>query len=59
LPHTVSGVLGDNFVLPRRLSNNVLHGDKPSMRGALFVYQSMHGRVLPRLIRPEVRAAHG
>lgn len=61
-PHTVLAFLGDNFVLPRPvpLANVFSIGDMLiGAGGAMFVYQAMHGRVLPRLIRPEARAAHG
>jgi len=62
-PHTVLPFLGDNFVLPRPapLANIFSIGDVLiGAGGALFVYQAMHGRVLPRLIRrPEARPAHG
>jgi hypothetical protein len=61
-PHTVLAFLGDNFVLPRPvpLANVFSIGDVLiGAGGALFVYQAMHGRVLPRLIRPEARAIHG
>jgi hypothetical protein len=58
-PHTVLAFLGDNFVLPRPLpfANVFSIGDVLiGAGGALFVYQQMHGRVLPRLLRPEARA---
>jgi len=62
-PHTVLPFLGDNFVLPRPvpLANVFSIGDVLiGAGGALFVYQAMHGRVLPRLVRrPEARPAHG
>jgi hypothetical protein len=61
-PHTVLAFLGDNFVLPRPvpLANVFSIGDVLiGAGGALFVFQQMHGRVLPRLIRSEVRASHG
>jgi Family of unknown function (DUF5317) len=62
-PHTVLPFLGDNFVLPRPvpLANVFSIGDVLiGAGGALFVYQAMHGRVLPRLMRrPEARPAHG
>jgi hypothetical protein len=59
-PHTVLAFLGDNFVLPRPipLANVFSIGDVLiGVGGALFVYQQMHGRVLPRLLRPESRTA--
>ena len=61
-PHTVLAFLGDNFVLPRPmpLANVFSIGDMLiGVGGATFVFQAMHGRVLPRLIRSEVRASHG
>lgn len=67
-PHTVLAILGDNFVLPRPLplANVFSIGDVLiGAGGALFVHQQMHGRVLPRLLRPgarvtpEARVAHG
>jgi hypothetical protein len=54
-PQTVLAFLGDNFVLPRPmpLANVFSIGDVLiGAGGALFIYQSMHGRVLPRLLRP-------
>jgi hypothetical protein len=57
-PHTVLAFLGDNFVLPHPipLANVFSIGDALiGAGGALFVYQQMHGRVLPRLLRPDVR----
>lgn len=67
---TALAFLGDNFVLPRPLplANIFSIGDVLiGLGGALFVLQSMHGRILPRLRRPEalpsarpgVHAAHG
>ena len=47
--------LGDNFVLPRPvpLANVFSIGDVLiGVGGALFVFQAMHGRVLPRLTSP-------
>jgi hypothetical protein len=61
-PNTLLPFLGDNFVLPRPipLANVFSIGDVLiGTGGALFVFQSMHGRVLPRLLRPEARASHG
>jgi hypothetical protein len=69
-PSTVLAFLGDNFVLPRPfpLANVFSIGDVLiGVGGALFVFQSMHGRILPRLRRPEtlsnarpgVHATHG
>jgi len=61
-PHTVLAFLGDNFVLPRPvpLANVFSIGDVLiGAGGALFVFQAMHGRVLPRLIRREARSSHG
>ena len=70
-PDTVFPFLGDNFVLPRPfpLANVFSIGDVLiGLGGALFVYQQMHGRVLPRLLRreprdsrvsPKAHAAHG
>ena len=61
-PHTVLAFLGDNFVLPRPvpLANVFSIGDVLiGAGGATFVYQAMHGRLLPRLIRVEARPAHG
>lgn len=61
-PHTVLAFLGDNFVLPRPLpfANVFSIGDVLiGAGGALFVYQQMHGRVLPRLLRPEARISSG
>ena len=61
-PHTVLAFLGDNFVMPRPLplANVFSIGDVLIGAGAaLFVFQQMHGRVLPRLLRPEARASHG
>lgn len=61
-PHTVLAFLGDNFVLPRPLplANVFSIGDVLiGAGGALFVFQQMHGRVLPRLLRPEARVSHG
>jgi hypothetical protein len=59
-PQTVLAFLGDNFVLPRPmpLANVFSIGDALiGLGGAMFVFQSMHGRVLPRLLRPEPGAA--
>ncbi|MEP7360633.1 MAG: DUF5317 domain-containing protein [Chloroflexota bacterium] len=53
--NTVLAFLGDNFVLPRPipLANVFSIGDVLiGFGGALFVFQAMHGRVLPRLLRP-------
>ena len=61
-PDTVFPFLGDNYVLPRPfpLANVFSIGDVLiGAGGALFIYQQMHGRVLPRLLRPEARTAHG
>jgi hypothetical protein len=61
-PDTVLAFLGDNFVLPRPfpLANVFSIGDVLiGLGGGLFVFQQMHGRVLPRLLRQEGRAAHG
>jgi hypothetical protein len=67
-PDTVFPFLGDNFVLPRPfpLANVFSIGDVLiGLGGGLFVFQQMHGRVLPRLLRHEgrtstrARAAHG
>ena len=57
-PHTVLAFLGDNFVLPRPipLANVFSIGDVLiGLGGAMFVFQSMHGRVLNRLLRPDAR----
>jgi hypothetical protein len=56
-PTTVLPFLGDIFVLPRPIpmANVFSIGDVLiGVGGALFVFQSMHGRVLPRLTRPTV-----
>ena len=61
-PSTVLAFLGDNFVLPRPLplANVFSIGDVLiGVGGALFVFQSMHGRILPRLLRREVQPTHG
>ena len=70
-PDTVLAFLGDNFVLPRPfpLANVFSIGDVLiGLGGGLFVFQQMHGRVLPRLLRPstpgsgvakKTRPAHG
>jgi hypothetical protein len=58
-PQTVLAFLGDNFVLPRPLplANVFSIGDVLiGVGGALFIIQSMHGRVLPRLLRPDARS---
>jgi hypothetical protein len=55
-PATVLPFLGDIFVLPRPIpmANVFSIGDVLiGVGGALFVFQSMHGRILPRLKRPE------
>jgi hypothetical protein len=57
-PTTVLAFLGDNFVLPRPLplANVFSIGDVLiGLGGGLFIFQSMHGRILPRLLRPEAR----
>ena len=57
-PHTVLAFLGDNFVLPRPvpLANVFSIGDVlVGLGGAMFIVGSMHGRVLPRLLRPEAQ----
>ena len=57
-PHTVLAFLGDNFVLPRPLplANVFSMGDVLiGVGGAMFIFQSMHGRVLTRLLRPEAQ----
>lgn len=54
-PGTVFPFLGDNFVLPRPLpfANVFSIGDLLiGAGGAMFIFQTMHGRVLPRLLRP-------
>jgi len=54
-PDTLLPFLGDVFVLPRPLplANVFSIGDVLiGIGGALFVFQSMHGRILPRLTRP-------
>ena len=59
-PDTPLAFLGDNFVLPPPipLANVFSIGDVLIGAGAaLFVFQQMHGRVLPRLLRPETRVA--
>jgi hypothetical protein len=59
-PHTVFAFLGDNFVLPEPFpfANVFSIGDVLiGAGGGLFVYQQMHGRVLPRLLRAETRVA--
>jgi hypothetical protein len=59
-PHTVFAFLGDNFVLPEPFpfANVFSIGDVLiGAGGGLFVYQQMHGRVLPRLLRAETRGA--
>lgn len=59
-PGTVLSFLGDNFVLPRPLpfANVFSIGDLLiGAGGAVFIFQAMHGRVLPRLLRPETPAA--
>ena len=65
-PHTAFPYLGDNFVLPRPLpfANVFSIGDVLiGAGGALFIFRTMHGRVLPRLLRPtavpSVRPSNG
>jgi len=53
-PATAFPYLGDNFVLPRPLplANIFSIGDVLiGAGGALFIFQTMHGRILPRLLR--------
>ena len=53
-PGTQFAFLGDNFVLPRPvpLANVFSIGDVLiGVGGALFIFQTMHGRVLDRLVR--------
>lgn len=66
-PGTAFAFLGDNFVLPRPLpfANVFSIGDLLiGAGGAAFIFQTMHGRVLPRLLRqngmpaPAGTAAH-
>jgi hypothetical protein len=57
-PGTALAFLGDNFVLPRPLpfANIFSIGDMMiGAGGALFIVQTMHGRVLPRLLRQTQR----
>lgn len=57
-PDTALAFLGDNFVLPPPIpfANVFSIGDVLiGAGGALFVFQQMHGRVLPRLLRPATR----
>lgn len=61
-PGTAFAFLGDNFVLPRPLplANVFSIGDVLiGAGGALFIFQTMHGRVLPRLLRPNADPARG
>ncbi|HLB44889.1 MAG TPA: DUF5317 domain-containing protein [Candidatus Limnocylindrales bacterium] len=54
-PQTQFAFLGDNFVLPRPLplANVFSIGDVlVGAGGVLFIFQTMHGRVLGRLVRP-------
>jgi hypothetical protein len=57
-PDTMFAFLGDNFVVPPPIpfANVFSIGDVLiGAGGGLFVYQQMHGRVLPRLLRAEPR----
>jgi hypothetical protein len=61
-PGTAFPYLGDNFVLPRPMpfANVFSIGDVLiGAGGALFIFQTMHGRVLPRLLRATRTPAHG
>jgi len=59
-PTTAFPFLGDNFVLPRPLpfANVFSIGDVLiGAGGALFIFQTMHGRVLSRLVRPTIMSS--